>query len=123
MEKELYKLGQFIAGKFDLVNVWTGLVASIMGGFFAVRVYFGEKFAIKLRILDVIIWFVGVYFTMRFGMAIIKNIPLLSTANKETIDSAMMGFFAGAFNVWLFKNNYRPIKDFLDAIFGKFLKK
>lgn len=123
MEKELYKLGQFIAGKHDLVNVWTGLVASIMGGFLAVRIYFGEKFAIKIRILDFIVWLIGVFVTMRFGMSLVNNLPLLSDANKQSFDSAILGFLSGAFNVWLFKNNYEPIKKFLDRFFGKYLKK
>lgn len=123
MEKELYKLGQLIAGKYDLVNVWTGLVASFIGGFLAVRVYFGEKFAIKIRVLDIVVWLVGVYVTMRFGMALINNIPLINDENKITVDSAILGFVSGAFNVWLFKNNYEPIKRFLDRFFGKYLKK
>lgn len=123
MEKELYKLGQFIAGKHDLVNVWTGLVASIMGGFLAIRIYFGRNFAIKITILDIIVWIIGVYVTMRFGMMVVNNLPLLSDANRQSIDSAFMGFFAGAFNVWLFKNNYEPIRKFLDIFFSKYLKK
>lgn len=123
MEKELYKLGQFIAGKYDLVNVWTGLVASIIGGFLAIRIYFGRTFAIKITVLDVIVWIVGVYVSMRFGMLLKANLPLLNETNRQSIDSAVLGFLAGVFNVWLFKNNYEPIKRFLDIFFSKYLKK
>ena len=102
-----------LVGGFSLADVWAGFISACISSLLVLRIYHGLDFAKKVTLMDVLVWLLGVFISMRCWSLItqISNIEVLS--NKHFNDSVIMGFCTGALNTYLYVKNYDPIKKFL----------
>ena len=109
MTKHLYDIAHVLVGNYDLAVVWAGLFSSAISALLTLRAYFGFRFLDIVRLRDVFYWLIGVFIFMRSGMLIIRLSGIDFLQWDYSIDAVSIGFISGALNVYLFKNNYKPI--------------
>lgn len=97
MNEDLYKIANVIVGNYDLANVWTGLVACAFSSIITLRIILGYRFLYKVRLIDVIVWFIGIYLIIRFSFFFLEIMPFLKT--NEAIDSILIGLASGIVTV------------------------
>lgn len=114
MNELYYKIAERLVGNYDLADVWVGLVTACMGGLIMLRVYYGKSYAHLIKLHDIGYWLVGVFVFMRFGMLTVRLTGLEKIVNNDSLDASVMGFLGGILNVYLFKNNYKPILKFTE---------
>lgn len=107
-----------LVGGFSLADIWAGFISACISGLIVLRVFHGRSFAIKIRLIDVLIWLLGVFISMRLSSFVLNNKTIEVLSNEQFKDVVFIGFLTGGINTYLYVKNYDPIK----KIFEKYFK-
>lgn len=107
-----------LVGGFSLADIWAGFISACISALIVLRIYHGRTFAKKVYLMDILIWILGVFISMRCWSLITEISGIEALSNKHFNDSVIMGFCTGAINTYLYVKNYDPIKKRLE----KYLK-
>lgn len=108
-----------LVGGFSLVDIWAGFISACISSLVVLRVYRGKQFLVKVTLLDVVIWLLGVFISMRCWSLMQVYITHATSISDENFnDSVLIGFATGIINTYLYVKNYDPIKKILE----KYLK-
>jgi hypothetical protein len=104
-----------LVGGYSLADIWAGFISACISSLIVLRVYHGREFAHKVKLMDILIWILGVFISMRCWSLIAPYSPF---SDKHFNDSVIIGFVTGAVNTYLYVKNYDPIK----KLMNKYLK-
>lgn len=107
-----------LVGSYSLVDIWAGFISACISSLIVLRVYNGRHFTKKVYLVDVLIWLLGVFVSMRCWSLLQEFSSINMLSNKHFNDSVIIGFVTGAVNTYLYIKNYDPIK----RILNKYLK-
>lgn len=107
-----------LVGHYSLEDIWAGFIAACISSLLVLRVFHGKTFAVKITLMDVIVWILGIFVSMRCWSLATEVSSIEALSNEHFNDSVIIGFITGAVNTYLFVKNYDPIKKLVD----KYLK-
>lgn len=107
-----------LVGGFSLSDIWAGFISACISGLLVLRVFHGSNFAIKIKLIDILVWVLGVFISMRLSSFMLNNKTIDVLNDEQFKDVVFIGFLTGGINTYLYIKNYDPIK----KMFEKYLK-
>lgn len=108
-----------LVGGFSLADIWAGFISACISSIIVLRIFHGVSFAYKIKLMDVFIWLLGVFISMRLSSLIFKALGMDLLEDKYFNDAVLTGFLTGGLNTYLYVKNYDPLKKLIEKYLGK----